>query len=177
MDTLTYYSSQLGALAASSASSSGVGNAVMNSQGQATPSHPPSLLSHSSRTSSSNLLTGEASLKASSSQDPNLPTKFEWNCEPLSVVCIFPYVVGFGKQCIEIRLLINGNLINSITMSNIKLIAGKVNQILVYSKKKNKYNKISSPNGNTFFLGFFSSFFFYPKLHIRLSYRVLPNIF
>lgn len=51
---------------------------------------------------------------------------FQWNSEPSSVICVFPYVIGFANQCIEIRLLVNGNLVNSITMSNIKLIASKV---------------------------------------------------
>ncbi|RNA22577.1 GTPase-activating Rap Ran-GAP domain 3 [Brachionus plicatilis] len=51
--------------------------------------------------------------------------KFQWNSEPYSVLCVFPYVIGFANQCIEIRLLVNGNLVNSITMANIKLIASK----------------------------------------------------
>ena len=52
---------------------------------------------------------------------------FQWNSEPNFVLCIFPYVIGFASQCIEIRLLVNGNLVNSITMSNIKIVASKVN--------------------------------------------------
>ncbi|CAF0797732.1 unnamed protein product [Brachionus calyciflorus] len=51
--------------------------------------------------------------------------KFQWNSEPHSVLCVFPYVIGFSNQSIEIRLLVNGNLVNSITMSNVKLIASK----------------------------------------------------
>ena len=51
---------------------------------------------------------------------------FQWNSEPSSILCIFPYVIGFANQSIEIRLLVNGSLVNSITMSNIKLIASKV---------------------------------------------------
>ena len=51
---------------------------------------------------------------------------FRWNFEPYYVLCLFPYVIGLGNQSIEIRLLVNGNLINSLTMSNIKLIASKV---------------------------------------------------
>jgi hypothetical protein len=34
-------------------------------------------------------------------------------------------VIGFANQCIEIRLMVNGNLVNSITMSSIKLVASK----------------------------------------------------
>jgi hypothetical protein len=50
---------------------------------------------------------------------------FQWNCEPNHILCVFPYVIGFANQCIEIRLMVNGNLVNSITMSNIKLVASK----------------------------------------------------
>jgi hypothetical protein len=56
---------------------------------------------------------------------------FQWNSEPYSVLCIFPYLIGFANQSIEIRLLVNGSLVNSITMSNIKLIASKVNVLII----------------------------------------------
>jgi hypothetical protein len=50
---------------------------------------------------------------------------FQWNTEPNHILCVFPYVIGISNQSIEIRLLVNGNLVNSITMSNIKLLAHK----------------------------------------------------
>ena len=50
---------------------------------------------------------------------------FQWNSEPNFLLCIFPYVIGFASQSIEIRLLVNGSLVNTITMSNIKLISSK----------------------------------------------------
>ena len=70
--------------------------------------------------------TSVSSSSSSSSSLTNYTNKFEWNCEPFNVLCIFPYVIGFSRECIEIRLLINGNLINSIIMSDIRLVASKV---------------------------------------------------
>lgn len=55
--------------------------------------------------------------------------RFQWNSEPNHIICIFPYVIGLSNQSIEIRLLVNGNLVNNITMSNIKLIANKVSDL------------------------------------------------
>lgn len=65
-----------------------------------------------------------ANTKATSSQKPNY--SFRWNSEPNYVLCLFPYIIGFANQSIEIRLFVNGSLINSLTMSNVKLIASKV---------------------------------------------------
>lgn len=61
----------------------------------------------------------------SSSVNKSSYYSFQWNSEPSFILCIFPYVIGFASQCIEIRLLVNGNLVNSITMSNIKIVASK----------------------------------------------------
>ena len=61
--------------------------------------------------------------------------RFQWNSEPNHIICIFPYVIGLSNQSIEIRLLVNGNLVNNITMSNIKLIANKVG-LLSFDIKK-----------------------------------------
>jgi hypothetical protein len=68
--------------------------------------------------------------KTQLSQSPTLANKtcvnFQWNSEPNFVFCVFPYVIGFGDQSIETRLLVNGNLVNSLPMSNIKVLAFKV---------------------------------------------------
>ena len=75
--------------------------------------------------------SGTSLSSSSSSSLTNYTNKFEWNCEPFNVLCIFPYVIGFSRECIEIRLLINGNLINSIIMSDIRLVASKVSWLFV----------------------------------------------
>ena len=87
-----------------------------------------------STTNNATTTTTTSSSSSSSSNDGlRGNNKFEWHCEPKNVLCIFPYVIGFSRECIEIRLLINGNLINTITMSDIRLIASKVsNDLTLY---------------------------------------------
>ncbi|KAK3611810.1 hypothetical protein CHS0354_040479 [Potamilus streckersoni] len=48
-----------------------------------------------------------------------------WNSEPLSIVCAFPYVMAFTQDTIEIRLIINGNLVHTMTMPDTTLITSK----------------------------------------------------
>ncbi|XP_067126420.1 GTPase-activating Rap/Ran-GAP domain-like protein 3 isoform X3 [Centruroides vittatus] len=50
---------------------------------------------------------------------------FQWNSVPESVVCAFPYVLAFTMDTIEIRLVINGNLVHSMTMPKLKFITTK----------------------------------------------------
>lgn len=50
---------------------------------------------------------------------------FHWNSEPKSIVCAFPYVLAFTQDTIEIRLIINGNLVHTMTMPDISLITAK----------------------------------------------------
>lgn len=42
------------------------------------------------------------------------------------IVCAFPYILAFTSDTIEIRLVINGNLVQSMMMPNLKLITSKV---------------------------------------------------
>lgn len=39
--------------------------------------------------------------------------------------CAFPYVIAFTNDTMEIRLIINGNLVHTITMPNLSLITSK----------------------------------------------------
>ncbi|PVD22442.1 hypothetical protein C0Q70_18255 [Pomacea canaliculata] len=50
---------------------------------------------------------------------------FHWNAEPQSIVCAFPYVMAFTSDTIEIRLIINGNLVHTTTMPDLTLITSK----------------------------------------------------
>ncbi|XP_055959069.1 GTPase-activating Rap/Ran-GAP domain-like protein 3 [Patella vulgata] len=50
---------------------------------------------------------------------------FLWNSEPQSIVCAFPYVMAFTSDTIEIRLIINGNLVHTMTMPDLTLITSK----------------------------------------------------
>ncbi|CAG9823734.1 unnamed protein product [Phaedon cochleariae] len=50
---------------------------------------------------------------------------FHWNSVPTDIVCAFPYVIAFTQNSMEIRLIVNGNLIHTMTMPKLQLIASK----------------------------------------------------
>ncbi|XP_046591870.1 GTPase-activating Rap/Ran-GAP domain-like protein 3 isoform X9 [Neodiprion lecontei] len=50
---------------------------------------------------------------------------FHWNSVPTAVVCAFPYVIAFTSDTMEIRLIINGNLVHTMVMPNLNLISSK----------------------------------------------------
>lgn len=50
---------------------------------------------------------------------------FHWNTSPTSVVCAFPYILGFTSDSIEIRLLVNGNLVHTAIMPELQMITSK----------------------------------------------------
>ena len=51
---------------------------------------------------------------------------FNWNSEPQAIVCAFPYILAFTPDTIEIRLIINGSLVHSMTMPRLTHITSKV---------------------------------------------------
>ncbi|KAG5307200.1 GARL3 protein, partial [Acromyrmex insinuator] len=50
---------------------------------------------------------------------------FNWNSMPTVVACAFPYVIAFTNDTMEIRLIINGNLVHTIAMPSLNLITSK----------------------------------------------------
>lgn len=50
---------------------------------------------------------------------------FHWNSEPQAIVCAFPYVMAFTQDTIEIRLIINGNLVHTMTVPDLRLLTAK----------------------------------------------------
>lgn len=50
---------------------------------------------------------------------------FQWNTSPTSIVCAFPYIIAFTSDTMEIRLLVNGNLVHTVTMAELQLITSK----------------------------------------------------
>ncbi|XP_037933070.1 GTPase-activating Rap/Ran-GAP domain-like protein 3 [Teleopsis dalmanni] len=50
---------------------------------------------------------------------------FHWNTSPTSVVCAFPYILGFTSDSMEIRLLVNGNLVDTAIMPELQMITSK----------------------------------------------------
>lgn len=50
---------------------------------------------------------------------------FHWNSAPTDIVCAFPYVIAFTANTMEIRLVVNGNLIHTMSMPKLQLITSK----------------------------------------------------
>nr|XP_050850022.1 GTPase-activating Rap/Ran-GAP domain-like protein 3 isoform X1 [Vespula vulgaris]XP_050850023.1 GTPase-activating Rap/Ran-GAP domain-like protein 3 isoform X1 [Vespula vulgaris] len=61
------------------------------------------------------------------SEESTAPTDFDfkWNSVPIAIACAFPYVIAFTADTMEIRLIINGNLVHTIAMPNLCLITSK----------------------------------------------------
>ncbi|XP_066057584.1 GTPase-activating Rap/Ran-GAP domain-like protein 3 isoform X2 [Chamaea fasciata] len=50
---------------------------------------------------------------------------FSWNQVPCAVVCAFPYVLAFTTDSIEIRLVVNGNLVHTAVVPELQLVASR----------------------------------------------------
>ena len=58
-------------------------------------------------------------------------TEFHWNAEPITVIPAAPYILAFTKaNTIEIRLIVNGNLVHTMVLPHLKHIASKVHSDL-----------------------------------------------
>ncbi|KAL1489288.1 hypothetical protein ABEB36_014213 [Hypothenemus hampei] len=64
-------------------------------------------------------LTNDSDVSENCSKD------FHWNSSPTDIVCVFPYLIAFTSNTMEIRLVINGHLIHTMTMPKLRLIASK----------------------------------------------------
>ncbi|RDD39906.1 GTPase-activating Rap/Ran-GAP domain-like protein 3 [Trichoplax sp. H2] len=52
-------------------------------------------------------------------------SSYYWNHPPLYIVCAYPYLLGFALNYIEIRLVVNGCLVQAITFPEIQFITSK----------------------------------------------------
>ncbi|TMW51106.1 hypothetical protein DOY81_003806 [Sarcophaga bullata] len=50
---------------------------------------------------------------------------FHWNLSPTAVVCAFPYILGFTSDSMEIRLLVNGNLVHTAVLPELQMVTSK----------------------------------------------------
>ncbi|XP_036368697.1 GTPase-activating Rap/Ran-GAP domain-like protein 3 isoform X2 [Octopus sinensis] len=85
---------------------------------------------------------------------------FQWNSEPQTVVCAFPYVMAFTQESIEIRLIINGNLVHTMSMPDLMLVASKSDIYFISSaysgiseRKKEDTSLSPPPSPSGHFLG------------------------
>lgn len=81
------------------------------------------------------------------------------------LVCAFPYIIAFTANTMEIRLIVNGNLVHTMTMPKLQLLTSKNDvffattapeffphrsehlSVDIRQNDQNKYTPPSSPNG------------------------------
>nr|KAF6314574.1 GTPase activating Rap/RanGAP domain like 3 [Myotis myotis] len=51
--------------------------------------------------------------------------QFCWNQAPYAVVCAFPYLLAFTPDSMEIRLVVNGNLVHTAVVPQLQLVASR----------------------------------------------------
>ncbi|XP_065068004.1 GTPase-activating Rap/Ran-GAP domain-like protein 3 isoform X1 [Rhopilema esculentum] len=69
---------------------------------------------------------------------------FYWNSTPRAVVCAFPYIIGFTSNHIEIRLVVNGNLVHTIAIPSINFITGKSDIYFSSTKERSDQHVIET---------------------------------
>ncbi|XP_034188029.1 GTPase-activating Rap/Ran-GAP domain-like protein 3 isoform X1 [Osmia lignaria lignaria] len=97
-------------------------------------------------------------------EESTTPTEFDfnWNSVPAAIACAFPYIIAFTNDTMEIRLIINGNLVHTIAMPNLNLftskqdiffsttapefLPGKCERIRLDTKPADKEEPVSSPS-------------------------------
>lgn len=72
-----------------------------------------------------NLLTDTCHFQKLQEENKTTEFDFHWNTSPTSVVCAFPYIIALTSDSMEIRLLVNGNLVHIVQMADLQLITSK----------------------------------------------------
>ncbi|XP_030633829.1 LOW QUALITY PROTEIN: GTPase-activating Rap/Ran-GAP domain-like protein 3 [Chanos chanos] len=69
---------------------------------------------------------------------------FSWNQMPNGIVCAFPYILAFTTDSIEIRLVVNGNLVYTAVVPELQLTAARSDIYFVSSAPVNSVSNCSS---------------------------------
>uniref|UniRef100_A0A8K9Y4C2 GTPase-activating Rap/Ran-GAP domain-like protein 3 n=1 Tax=Oncorhynchus mykiss TaxID=8022 RepID=A0A8K9Y4C2_ONCMY len=69
---------------------------------------------------------------------------FSWNQMPNAIVCAFPYILAFTTDSIEIRLVVNGNLVYTAVVPELQLTASRSDIYFVSSAPVNSASNCSS---------------------------------
>ncbi|KAJ3605989.1 hypothetical protein NHX12_028032 [Muraenolepis orangiensis] len=69
---------------------------------------------------------------------------FSWNQMPNAIVCAFPYILAFTTDSIEIRLVVNGNLVYTAVVPELQLTASRSDIYFVSSAPVNSASSCSS---------------------------------
>uniref|UniRef100_A0A9J7Y8T5 GTPase-activating Rap/Ran-GAP domain-like protein 3 n=2 Tax=Cyprinus carpio TaxID=7962 RepID=A0A9J7Y8T5_CYPCA len=69
---------------------------------------------------------------------------FSWNQMPNAIVCAFPYILAFTTDSIEIRLVVNGNLVYTAVVPELQLTASRSDIYFISSAPINSASNCSS---------------------------------
>lgn len=72
---------------------------------------------------------------------------FQWNSAPNSVVCAFPYLLAFTTNTIEIRLVVNANLVHTLVLPKVSLISAKADIYFSASPPKSSNSSTQATGG------------------------------
>nr|XP_035968726.1 GTPase-activating Rap/Ran-GAP domain-like protein 3 isoform X3 [Halichoerus grypus] len=67
--------------------------------------------------------------------------QFCWNQAPYAIVCAFPYLLAFTTDSMEIRLVVNGNLVHTAVVPQLQLVASRSD---IYFTATTAVNEVSS---------------------------------
>ncbi|XP_072816240.1 GTPase-activating Rap/Ran-GAP domain-like protein 3 isoform X2 [Vicugna pacos] len=67
--------------------------------------------------------------------------QFCWNQAPYAIVCAFPYLLAFTPDSMEIRLVVNGNLVHTAVVPQLQLVASRSD---IYFTATASVNEVSS---------------------------------
>ncbi|XP_044120804.1 GTPase-activating Rap/Ran-GAP domain-like protein 3 isoform X2 [Neovison vison] len=67
--------------------------------------------------------------------------QFCWNQAPYAIVCAFPYLLAFTSESMEIRLVVNGNLVHTAVVPRLQLVASRSD---IYFTATTAVNEVSS---------------------------------
>ncbi|XP_077824047.1 GTPase-activating Rap/Ran-GAP domain-like protein 3 isoform X10 [Macaca mulatta] len=67
--------------------------------------------------------------------------QFCWNQAPCAIVCAFPYLLAFTTDSMEIRLVVNGNLVHTAVVPQLQLVASRSD---IYFTATAAVNEVSS---------------------------------
>ncbi|XP_028273638.1 GTPase-activating Rap/Ran-GAP domain-like protein 3 isoform X2 [Parambassis ranga] len=69
---------------------------------------------------------------------------FSWNQMPNAIVCAFPYILAFTTDSIEIRLVVNGNLVYTAVVPELQLVSSRSDIYFVSSAPVSSASNCSS---------------------------------
>ncbi|XP_058528605.1 GTPase-activating Rap/Ran-GAP domain-like protein 3 isoform X2 [Ochotona princeps] len=73
--------------------------------------------------------------------------QFCWNQAPCAIVCAFPYLLAFTTDAMEIRLVVNGNLVHTAVVPQLQLVASRSDIYFTAAAASNEVSSGGSSKG------------------------------